>query len=144
MTEEKTEAKKESYGRGLHPNSLAALTYRWDTPEKAREAQRNGAKVRSANAALRKELKLSMQMWKEMEGELSKTKVDSVEVLRMLAFKKLEAGDDDGAAELFKSIAEFEKPKLQRVEKKVQEVKADQMSDEELERRLKEIAEKAD
>ena len=131
------------YPAGTHPNSLKNLQGPWNS-ETAKEAQLKGAKQRSLNAALRRELKMNMEMWKSMQEELSESKSDSVEILRMLAFKKLNEGDDDGAAELFKSIAEFEKPKLQRVETKTEEVKADEMTDEELMKRLQELARKAD
>ena len=119
-----------------HPNSLKNLKAAWNS-ETAKEAQLLGAKKRSLNAQLRKEMKLNMQMWKEMQEELAEDKIDSVEVLRMLAFKKLDEGDEDGAIDILKSIAEFEKPKLARIESKVEEVKTDDLSDAELNELLK-------
>ena len=119
-----------------HPNSLKNLKAAWNS-ETAKEAQLLGAKKRSLNAQLRKEMKLNMQMWKEMQEELAEDKIDSVEVLRMLAFKKLDEGDEDGAIDILKSIAEFEKPKLARIESKVEEVKTDDLSDDELNELLK-------
>ena len=130
---------KKTYPAGKHPNSLAALGSAWNS-ETAKEAQLLGAKKRSLNAQLRKEMKLSMQMWKEMQDELAESRIDSVEILRMLAYKKLDEGDEDGAVDILKSIAEYEKPKLARVENKVEEVDASDMSDEELMERLKRLA----
>ena len=75
-----------------------------------------------------------------MQEDLADSKVDSVEILRMLAFQKLDEGDNDGAVDIFKSIAEFEKPKLARVESKVEEVKTDDLSDEELNEMLKKFS----
>jgi hypothetical protein len=43
----------------------------------------------------------------------------------------------DTAIEIFKSIAEFEKPKLARIESKIEEIKADTLTDEELMERIK-------
>ena len=129
----------DKYPKGKHPNSLAALGRAWDS-ETAKEAQLLGAKKRSLNAQLRKELKMNMKMWKEMQDELKEDQLDSVEVLRMIAMQKLNDGDTDDAVEILKSIAEFEKPKLARVESKVEEVKADEMSDEELLRKIAELS----
>ena len=64
------------------------------------------------------------------------------EVLRIIAHQKLEDGDTDGAVDIFKSIAEYEKPKLARVESKVEEVKADELTDEELNAKLEELLNK--
>ena len=125
-----------------HPNSLANLKSAWNS-DTAREAQLLGAKKRTANALLRKQLKADMKMWKEMQEDLAESKVDSVEILRMLAFQKLDEGDNDGAVDIFKAIAEFEKPKLARVESKVEEIKTDDLSDEELAELLKKAAKDA-
>ena len=129
------------YPNGKHPNSLKNLVRAWDS-ESAKEAQLKGAAARSANAKLRNELKASMKQWKEMQEDLSQNKLDSVEVLRIIAHQKLEDGDTDGAVDIFKSIAEYEKPKLARIESKVEEVKADELSDEELDEKLKELLKK--
>ena len=129
------------YPNGKHPNSLKNLVRAWDS-ESAKEAQLLGAKKRSANAKLRNELKASMKQWKDMQDELSQNKLDSVEVLRIIAHQKLEDGDTDGAVDIFKSIAEYEKPKLARIESKVEEIKADELSDEELDEKLKELLKK--
>ena len=129
------------YPNGKHPNSLKNLVRAWDS-ESAKEAQLKGAAARSANAKLRNELKASMKQWKDMQDELSQNKLDSVEVLRIIAHQKLEDGDTDGAVDIFKSIAEYEKPKLARIESKVEEVKADELSDEELNAKLEELLKK--
>ena len=134
---------EKKYPNGKHPNSLENLVSAWDS-ETAKEAQLKGAAARSANAKLRNELKASMKQWKEMQEDLSQNKLDSVEVLRIIAHQKLEDGDTDGAVDIFKSIAEYEKPKLARIESKVEEVKADELTDEELDEKLKELLKKAD
>lgn len=134
---------KKKYPAGTHPNSLKNLTQTWDS-DSAKQAQLLGAKARTENAKKRNEIKEKLKMLKQMEKELAEDKIDSVEVLRLIAYEKLEEGDTDSAVEIFKSIAEFEKPKLARVESKVEEVKTDDMSDEELERKLKSLLKSAD
>ena len=56
-----------------HPNSLANLKSAWNS-ETAKEAQLLGAKKRTANALLRKQLKADMKMWKEMLEDLAERK----------------------------------------------------------------------
>ena len=130
------------YPNGKHPNSLKNLTAAWDS-ESAKKASALGAEKRRENHRLRQELKMSMKMWKEMQNELSETKLDSVEILRIIAHQKMDEGDVDGAVDIFKSIAEYEKPKLARVESKIEEIKADQLSDEELQAAIEELARKS-
>lgn len=124
------------YPAGTHPNSLAALTATWDS-DKAREAQLKSSAARSENARRRNDMKARLKMLKSMEEELRADKVDSVDVLRLIAYEKMEDGDMDTAIEIFKSIAEFEKPKLARIESKVEEIKTDSLTDEELMARIK-------
>lgn len=124
------------YPAGTHPNSLAALTATWDS-DKAREAQLKSCAARSENARRRNDMKARLKMLKSMEEELRADKVDSVDVLRLIAYEKMEDGDMDTAIEIFKSIAEFEKPKLARIESKVEEIKTDSLTDEELMARIK-------
>ena len=131
-----SEVKK--FPAGQHPNSLKNLTQAWDS-ESAKAAQLKGAKVRTENARKRKEIKEKLKMLKQMESELKDDHIDSVEVLRLIAYEKMEEGDMDSAVEIFKTLAEFERPKLARVESKVEEVKADELSDEELQAKLKEM-----
>ena len=123
----------------MHPNSLANLKHAWDK-DTAREAQLLGAAKRSANAKARAALKLSLESWKQLREEVSDD-FSSVELLRVIAMQKIEEGDTDAGVEILKSIAEFERPKLQRVEQKVEEVSASDMSDEELAAALKELSE---
>ena len=131
-----SEVKK--FSAGTHPNSLKNLTQTWDS-DSARAAQLKGAKARTENARKRNEIKEKLKMLKQMESELKEDHIDSVEVLRLIAYEKMEEGDMDSAVEIFKTLAEFERPKLARVESKVEEVKADELSDEELQAKLKEM-----
>lgn len=131
-----TDKTPKKYPAGTHPNSLAALTSTWDS-DKARDAQLKSAKARTENANRRNEIRAKLKLLKSMEEELREDKLDSVDVLRLIAYDKMEDGDMDTAIEIFKSIAEFEKPKLARIESKIEEIKADTLTDEELMERIK-------
>ena len=122
----------------IHPNSLANLGYAWNS-ETAKEAQLKGAAARKANRIARDQLKLSLTAWNALRKEVNED-FSSVELLRIIAMQKLDEGDIDSGVEILKSIAEFEKPKLARVEQKVEEVTTDTLSDEELDKLLKEAA----
>ena len=125
--------------QGNHPNSLKNLKPAWTT-ESAREAQKNSVIARKANAEARAELKLTMNEWKKYKEEvLEEADMSSIDVLKILMMKALQADDFDTAADLAKSLAEFEAPKLARTEATVTEISADEMSDEELDAKLKEL-----
>ena len=124
-----------------HPNSLAALTHAWDS-ESAKAASKLAVEKK-------KQLKLEREALQRKAQELAELMkivgddFDSVKMLRALAVQKMEEGDVDTAIDIFKNIAEFEKPKLARIEQKVEEVTTDELSDEELEAKLKDLMSKS-
>ena len=122
-----------------HPNSLANLKHAWDS-ESAKAAQLLGAAAKRAKREAREQLKMSVQEWKQyQEDVLEEADISSVDVLKILMHKALENEEYDTAADLAKSIAEFEQPKLARIEQTTKEISADQLTDEELEKRLQEL-----
>ena len=115
-----------------HPNSLKNLKPAW-TSDSAREAQKNSVIARKANAEARAALKLTAKQFEEYKLDvLADTDVSSLDVLKILMLKALEQSDYDTAADLAKSLAEFEAPKLARVDQTNVEVDASDMTDEEL------------
>ena len=127
-----------------HPNSLKNLKPAW-TSESAKEAQKNSVIARKANSEARAQLKLTMNEWKKYKEEvLDETDMSSIDVLKILMMKALQDDDFDTAADLAKSLAEFEAPKLARVDQTNVEVDASEMSDEELDALLKKHAGNAD
>ena len=115
-----------------HPNSLKNLKPAWTT-DSAREAQKNSVIARKANAEARAALKLTAKQFEEYKLDvLADTDVSSLDVLKILMLKALEQSDYDTAADLAKSLAEFEAPKLARVDQTNVEVDASDMTDEEL------------
>ena len=120
-----------------HPNSLKNLKSAWNS-ETAKEAQLLGAAKRKANRIARENLKLSIQDWKAYRSEvLDKEDMSSIDILKVLMHRALQDEEYDTAADLAKTLAEFEKPKLARVEQKVEEVSTSELSDEQLEEMLK-------
>ena len=125
----------------MHPNSLANLAPQWGSRENAQKAQVASVAKRKANKEAREALKMNMKDWAAYKVEvLDNTNMSSLDVLKILMMKALEKDDYDTAADLAKSIAEFEQPKLARIESRIEEVSANDMTDEELEAKLKEYA----
>jgi len=122
-----------------HPNSLKNLKPMW-TSETAKEAQKNSVIARKANAEARAQLKLTMNEWKKYKDEvLNEADMSSIDVLKILMMKALANDDFDTAADLAKSLAEFEAPKLARVDQTTTEVDASELTEEELEEKLKQL-----
>ena len=130
--------KLDKNGNRVHPNSVKNLTSAWNS-ETAKEAQLLGAAKKKANRLARENLKMSMQDWKDYQPVLEDNKMTAVDVLKVLMHKALMSDDYDTAADLAKSIAEFEQPKLARVEQKIEENTTSDMTDEELNAKLKSL-----
>ena len=123
----------------IHPNSLANLKPKW-TRESALKAQANSVIARKANKEARESLKMTMNEWKKYKTEvLDDTDMSSIDVLKILMMKALENDDFDQAADLAKSLAEFEAPKLARIEQTNTDVTTEDMTDEELNAKIKEM-----
>ena len=122
-----------------HPNSLKNLKP-FFTTEKAQNAQKNSVISRKANTAAREELKMSMRDWKLFKTDvLAEADMSSIDVLKILMHKALAAEDFDTAADLAKSLAEFESPKLARIDQTTTELSVEDLSDEELDRKIVEL-----
>ena len=121
-----------------HPNSLKNLKPAW-TSESAREAQKNSVKARKANAEARAALKMTAHEFSKYKEEMKDVEVSAVNMLEVLMMKAFQEDDFDTAADLAKSLAEFQTPKLARTESTIKEVDADELTDEELEAKLREL-----
>ena len=124
------EPKKKSK-QGTHPNSLANLTAKpnFTDPEKARAAQQKGLETRRKN---KKKREMLMEVFKDRNHNLAKMKdvidgFDPIAEMSLIAMERLEAGDDDTAIDLLKTLAEYKKPKLSRQEVKQEVVNYDAM-----------------
>ena len=120
-----------------HPNSLKNLKPFFDT-QKAQAAQRNSVIARKANKAAREKLRISVEDWQTFKKDVVEDNdMTSLDVLKVLMHKALSEDDFDTAADLAKSLAEFESPKLARIDQTTKELSVDDMSDDEINEALK-------
>lgn len=123
----------------VHPNSLANLAPVFDS-QKAREAQRKSVASRKANKEARERLRLTAAELKlDIKELMEENNVSALDVLRISMLKAVSNNDMDQAIDIAKAIAEFETPKLGRVEQTNIEVKTDDLTDEELDAKLKQL-----
>ena len=127
-----------------HPNSLKNLKPSWTT-ETARAAQKNSVIARKANKEARERLAVTAAELKlDIEAVMEQHDISSLGVLKLAMLKAIQEDDFDTAAELAKTLAEFEAPKLQRVESTIEEIDASSLTDEELEEALRNATRNAD
>ncbi len=107
------------------------------TSDSAREAQKNSVIARKANAEARAALKLTAVEFAKYKEDLKDVEISAEAMLKVLMMKAFENDDLDTAADLAKSLVEFEKPKLARVDQINTEITAEDLTDEELEARIK-------
>lgn len=124
---------------GKHPNSLRNLTPITD-PDKARELQARGAETRRANKALRESMKLSASEFKKVRDEILPDLPDALTILKVQLAKAIAADDNDTIERLSLALAEFEAPKLQRVDQTSLNIDSAEMSEDELERKIAELS----
>ena len=125
-------------GRKINPNSLKALRP-WDK-DSAKAAQAKGAAQRAINAENRKKLAESLNEFAKIQVEvLADNNMDAVDVLKTIMYHKVADGDYDGAADIAKAIAEYERPKLARTENLNTELNANDLSDEELKEKMEQL-----
>jgi hypothetical protein len=123
----------------VHPNSLKNLAPSF-TKDNAREMQLKSAASRKASSDARQALKLTMKDWKKYkEDVLDQVDMNSLDVLKVLMFKALQDEDFDTASDLAAKVAEYEQPKLQRRELQIEEIGADSLSDEELDKKIRSL-----
>ena len=128
----------------MHPNSLANLRPNWDK-EAANAAREKGLETRRANKEAREAMRMSVAEWKKWKTEVVEdAEVSAVDLMRIQMLKYMQEGDIDSAMDLAKTLAEFEQPKLARVDQTNTELTAEDMSDEELEARMKAILKEDD
>ena len=130
--------------KNMHPNSLANLRPNWDK-ESAAAAREKGHETRRQNKIAREKLKVSMSEWKKYRTEvLDQIDLSPVDMLKIQAAKFYEEGDIDSAVDIWKSIAEFEVPKLQKVDQTNREGSIEDLSEEELNAKLKDLLKEED
>ena len=120
--------------------SLKNLRPNWDS-ESAKEAQRKGVEQRKINKEAREKLKVTLEELKLTHDEVfAKVDIDALDVLKLAMTKAVQADDMDEATRLATIIAEYQAPKLQRVDQTNLELKTDELTEEELEAKIQELS----
>ena len=114
-------------GAGIHPNSLKNLKRL--TPETAKINQLKSVEAKKANIAAREAMKLSAKHFQEVMDELPK--LSSLDIMRMAIHKAIAEDNYEDAARYAALLAEYEAPKLARIEQTNVNKTAD-LTDEEL------------
>ena len=119
-----------------HPNSLKNLKP-ITSPEMANEYRERGLETRRKKAAMRAEVKEKL----ELLAEVIKEDPDAFSALGILRHNMVEAMEEGNVAEATRIaaiVAEYEAPKLQRVDQHVTE-RVEELSDEELEAEIEKL-----
>jgi|TARA_X000001388_G_scaffold77470_2_gene78422 hypothetical protein len=116
---------------GKHPNSLAQLRPVMDS-EKAKEMQAKGAETRRRNKALREAMKISASEFKKIKDDVITELPSAVDILKVQLVKAMQVEDQETIERLALALAEFEQPKLQRIDQTSLALDAAELSEEEL------------
>lgn len=122
----------------FNPKSLENLAPKITSVEQAREMQKKSVASRKANREARERLKLTAAEMKVDIEELTQD-VSAVGALKVLLVKYMQEGEYEEAAKIATTLAEFEQPKLARVDQTNTEISTEELSDEELNNKLKEL-----
>ena len=124
---------------GKHPNSLKQLKPYMDS-DKAREMQAKGAETRRRNKALREAMKLSASEFKKIRDDIITELPTAVEILKVQLVKAMQVEDQETIERLAIALAEYEQPKLQRIDQTTKQLDATGLTEEELDRKIKELS----
>ena len=114
-------------GKGYNPKSLENL--KRITPETARANQLKSVVAKQANIAAREQFKLNAKNFIQVMDELPK--LSPLDVMRMAIHKAIAEDNYEDAARYASLLAEYENPKLARIEQTNVNKTAD-LTDEEL------------
>lgn len=114
-----------------------------ESSEKAREMQKKSAEARKFNKEMREHLKLTARDFNKMKKDMDLSDLpSSVEFLKFRMLQLMSEGEMDKATDIAKTLAEFEAPKLARVDQSNVNFEAGDLSDEELEAELARLSKK--
>ena len=123
---------------GKHPNSLAQLRPVIDS-DTAREMQAKGAEKRRQNKALREAMRLSASEFKKIRDEVVSEMPSAVDILKVQLAKAIEIKDQETIERLAIALAEYEQPKLQRIDQTNLELDTSELSEEDLQKKIAEL-----
>lgn len=122
----------------FNPKSLENLAPKITSVEQAREMQKASVASRKANKEARERLKLTAAEMKVDVEELT-NEISAIGCLKVLLVKYMQEGELEEAAKIATTLAEFETPKLARIDQTNTEISAEELSDEELNKKLREL-----
>jgi hypothetical protein len=125
-------------GRGNAPQSMQNLKPYYST-ERARAMQKKSVEARMKNKELREAMSLTVKEWKVMGTDILNELPPAIDIIKLRMIQHMQADELDEAVELAKTLAEYEQPKLQRIDGITGSFDANGMSDEELEAKLIEL-----
>jgi hypothetical protein len=108
--------------------------------DKAKEMQAKGAETRRQNRALREAMKLSASEFKKIRDEIIIEMPSAIDILKVQLIKAMQVNDQDTIERLAIALAEYEQPKLQRIDQTTLTVDAGELSEEELARKIAELS----
>ena len=138
MRNDLTNPENAGCGKGNAPQQLANLKPIYGK-DRAREMQKKSVESRMKNKATREALKVTAKDWKTLSTELGEDMPPAIDILKIQMMDYLANDKLLEAAELAKVLAEYEQPKLTRVDSLVGNFDVEGLSDKELEERLKEM-----
>ena len=124
---------------GKHPNSLAQLRPVIDS-ERAREMQAKGAEKRRENKALRDAMRLSASEFKKIKEEVISEMPSAVDILKVQLVKAMQVEDQETIERLAIALAEYEQPKLPRIDQTNLSLDTSELSEEELQKKIAELS----
>ena len=124
---------------GKHPNSLAQLRPVIDS-DRAREMQAIGAEKRRENKALREAMRLSASEFKKIKEEVIADMPSAVDILKVQLVKAMQIEDQETIERLAMALAEYEQPKLQRIDQTNLSLDTSELSEEELQKKIAELS----
>ena len=128
---------------GKHPNSLAQLRPVMDS-DRAREMQAKGAETKRQNKLLREAMRLSASEFKKIRDEVVNDMPSAVDILKVQLAKAIHLEDHETIERLALALAEFEQPKLQRIDQTNLSLDASELSEEELQKKIAELSAESD
>jgi len=124
---------------GKHPNSLAQLRPVIDS-DRAREMQAIGAEKRRENKALREAMRLSASEFKKIKEEVIADMPSAVDILKVQLVKAMQIEDQESIERLAIALAEYEQPKLQRIDQTNLDLDTSELSEEDLQKKIAELS----
>jgi hypothetical protein len=85
-------------------------------------------------------MKLSASEFRKIRDEIITEMPTAVEILKVQLIKAMQLEDQDTIERLAIALAEYEQPKLQRVDQTTRNLDTSELSEEELDRKIKELS----